>query len=77
MNNDNNVRGSTGLLFVAGRSAQGRNVLRAWEEKSEAARYALMLRAEELPLGKPTELPMPVRAPSAPVQKQLGCCVFF
>lgn len=39
---------------------QGRNVLRAWEDKPEAARYALMLRAEELPLGKPTELSLPV-----------------
>ncbi|CAM9500208.1 unnamed protein product, partial [Hapterophycus canaliculatus] len=37
---------------------QGRNVLRAWQDKAEAARYALMLRAEDLPLGKPTELPM-------------------
>lgn len=41
---------------------QGRNVMRAWEDKPEAARYALMLRAEDLPLGKPTELPMTVRA---------------
>lgn len=40
---------------------QGRNVLRAWENKTEAARYALMLRAEDLPLGKPTELRMTVR----------------
>ncbi|CAM9876507.1 unnamed protein product [Ectocarpus sp. 12 AP-2014] len=40
-------------LFV-----QGRNVLRAWQDKPEAARYALMLRAEDLPLGRPTELPM-------------------
>lgn len=40
---------------------QGRNVLRAWEERTEAARYALMLRAEDLPLGKPTELRMTVR----------------
>lgn len=40
-------------------------MLRAWEDKPEAARYALMLRAEDLPLGKPTELSMPVRAPSA------------
>ncbi|CAM9804531.1 unnamed protein product [Ascophyllum nodosum] len=40
-------------LFV-----EGRNVLRAWEEKTEAARYALMLRTEDLPLGKPTELRM-------------------
>lgn len=40
---------------------QGRNVLRAWQDKAEAARYALMLRAEDLPLGKPTELPMSVR----------------
>lgn len=39
---------------------QGRNVLRAWEDRPEAARYALMLRAEDLPLGKPTELPMTV-----------------
>lgn len=39
---------------------QGRNVLRAWQDKPEAARYALMLRAEDLPLGKPTELPMSV-----------------
>lgn len=41
---------------------QGRNVLRAWEDRPEAARYALMLRAEDLPLGKPTELPMTVSA---------------
>lgn len=40
--------------------AQGRNVLRAWQDKPEAARYALMLRAEDLPLGRPTELPMSV-----------------
>eukprot|EP00903_Cladosiphon_okamuranus_P006959 g6773.t1 len=37
---------------------EGRNILRAWQDKAEAARYALMLRAEDLPLGKPTELTM-------------------
>lgn len=46
------------VLFCFG--VQGRNVLRAWQDKPEAARYALMLRAEDLPLGKPTELPMSV-----------------
>lgn len=47
-------------------------MLRAWQDKPEAARYALMLRAEDLPLGKPTELPLSVSKTTDRVESSRG-----